>query len=206
MQDNNKQADPRAAFFDERAAHWEERCYPPETRQRLNRLAPLFGVRKGDAVLDMGTGTGVLAPYLRELIGPEGLLISFDLSFEMVRHAARKDAYAKNGLVLQATAMSIPLRDASVDALVCFAAFPHFSDKNKAMSEMRRVLKTGGRLCIAHLLSREELSRHHGGHSAVSEDKLPDDDGMRALFAAAGFPEPEIVDAPGRYMASALKE
>lgn len=196
--------DPRAAFFDERAGTWEERCYPPEARERLSRLVPLFGVQKGDTMLDMGAGTGILAPYLRALAGPEGLLLSMDVSMNMLRRAAQKQAYA-NGLVMQATAMRLPVRDASIDIVICFAAFPHFSDKQAALDEMHRVLRPDGRLCIAHLLGREELSRHHGGHSAVAEDTLPDDDAMRALFVRAGFPEPAITDMPGRYLATAVK-
>ncbi len=196
--------DPRAIFFDERAAAWEERCYPPEARARLQELVPLFGVRPGTAVLDLGAGTGVLAPYLRALLTPAGTLISIDISFEMARRAAQKPDYSK-GAAVRATAMHLPLQSDCVDTVVCFAAFPHFSDKAGAVAEMFRVLRPGGNLVIAHLLSRSELSRHHGGHSAVADDKLPDDRGMRALFVAAGFPAPEIVDRPGRYLASAEK-
>ena len=197
--------DPRAAFFDERAAAWEENCYPPEVRARLCELLPYFGIRPCTAVLDLGAGTGVLAPYLREVLTAEGTLVSLDVSLEMVRHAAMKDSYGKGG-VLQATAMRLPVRDASIDTVVCFAAFPHFEDKLEALKEMFRVLKPGGNIVVAHLLSRAELSRHHGGLSAVSNDKLPDDDGMRGFFRAAGFPDPEIIDIPGRYIARSIKE
>ncbi|MDR0466269.1 MAG: methyltransferase domain-containing protein [Deltaproteobacteria bacterium] len=196
--------DPRGAFFDERAAAWEEKCYPPEARARLLDLLPYFGVRPGATALDLGAGTGVLAPYLREILAG-GMLLSLDLSFEMARHAAMKDPCGKGG-VLQATAMRLPVRDSSIDVVVCFAAFPHFEDKLEALKEMFRALKPGGNVVVAHLLSREELSRHHGGCSAVADDKLPDDDGMRELFLAAGFPEPEIIDMPGRYVARAAKE
>jgi ubiquinone/menaquinone biosynthesis C-methylase UbiE len=197
--------DPRAMFFDERAAKWEENCYPPEARGRLRELLPHFGVRPGAAVLDLGAGTGILVPYLGELLTGEGMLLSLDVSFEMLKHAATKKGYGRGG-VLQATAMRLPVRSVSMDTVVCFAAFPHFEDKLEALKEMFRVLKPGGNLVVAHLLSRAELSRHHGGCSAVSNDKLPDDDGMRGLFRAAGFPYPEIIDIPGRYVARAAKE
>lgn len=198
-------ADPRSAFFDERASTWEERCYPQQARERLALLVPCFGVRKGDVVLDMGTGTGILAPYLRNAAAEQGTLISFDVSFEMVRHAAKKDAYTR-GLVMQATAMRIPVKDEAVNTVVCFAAFPHFSDKSAALREMYRVLRPGGQVSVAHLLSRAELSQHHGGHPAVADDALPDNAVMTTMFLDAGFPAPQIIDIPGRYLATCHKE
>ena len=199
------QPDPRAAFFDERAAGWEDRCYPEKARERVAALVREFGVKGGDTILDMGAGTGILAPYLRRHCGPTGVIVSMDISLEMIRHAASKPDYTP-GLALQASAMHLPFQENSFDCIICFAAFPHFSDKAVALSEMHRVLRPGGRLCIAHLFSREELARHHGGHPAVAEDTLPEQSDLLRLFAGAGFPVPGLVDIPGRFLATATKE
>lgn len=201
----SSEKDPWAAFFDERAEKWEENCYPPEARERLQDLVPLFGVQPGTVVLDLGSGTGVLAPYLREILTETGTLVAMDVSFEMVRHAAKKPHYA-NGGVVQGTAFHLPFCDESMDTVVCFAAFPHFADKEGALKEMYRVLQPGGTVVVAHLMSREELSRHHGTHKAVAKDRLPDAAGMQALFEAAKFPAPLITDIPGRYVAKSVKE
>jgi ubiquinone/menaquinone biosynthesis C-methylase UbiE len=124
--------DPWAAFFDESAAEWEKNCYPPESRERLKDLVPCFGVKPGATVLDLGSGTGGLGPYLREILTESGTLVSMDVSFEMVRHAAKKPCY-KNGGVVQGTAFQLPFLDRSMDTAVCFAAFPHFADKEGAL-------------------------------------------------------------------------
>jgi SAM-dependent methyltransferase len=152
----------------------------------------------------MGSGPGTLLPYERRAVGPEGTIISFDISFQMMRQAMAKDS---GGAMcrMQATAMFLPLKDATCDALVCFAAFPHFADKSAAMAEMSRVAKPGASLHIAHLLSREELCRHHGEKTVVSRDVLPEDEAMRGIFREVGFSEPSIIDCPGFYLASALK-
>ncbi|MEG6504613.1 methyltransferase domain-containing protein [Nitratidesulfovibrio sp. 1201_IL3209] len=196
--------DPRALFFDERAATWEERCYPPAARERLAGLARGFGVKPGSCVLDMGTGTGVLIPCLREAVGDAGRILSFDVSFEMVRRAGCKEPGAR-GLCVQATAMRIPARDGAFDHVICFAAFPHFADKAAAVREMARVTRPGGEVVIAHLLSRAELARHHGGHPAVAQDALPDDGAMRQLLRDAGLTGASIADGPGMYVARARK-
>lgn len=196
--------DPRALFFDERAATWEERCYPPATRERLAELARGFGILPRTDVLDMGTGTGVLIPCLREAVGESGRILSFDVSYEMVRRAGCKEPGAR-GLCVQATAMRIPARDGAFDHVICFAAFPHFADKAAAMREMVRVTRPGGEVVVAHLLSRAELARHHGGHPAVAADALPDDAALRDLMRGAGLAGADIVDGPGMFMTRARK-
>jgi ubiquinone/menaquinone biosynthesis C-methylase UbiE len=197
-------SDPRSAFFDERAAGWESNCYPDPVRAKLWPLVESLGLPRGGTVLDMGSGPGTLLPYERRAVGPEGTIVSLDVSFEMMRQAMAKEA---GGAMcrMQATAMLLPLKAGRFDALVCFAAFPHFSDKTAAMAEMARVCKPGAKLSVAHLLSREELMRHHGNHPAVADDCLPDEGVMRRLFVDAGFERPEIIDRPGRYLARARK-
>lgn len=196
--------DPRAVFFDAHARQWESNCYPDEVRKRLWPMVASLGLPRGGTILDMGSGPGTLLPYERRAVGPSGVIFSFDVSFEMMSQAMGKDS---GGAMcrMQATAMFLPLKDASFDALVCFAAFPHFCDKPAAMLEMARVSKPGAMLFIAHLLSRDELMRHHGGHPAVAGDCLPDEPAMRELFREAGFESPEIIDRPGQYLAKARK-
>lgn len=196
--------DPRASFFDDRAANWEANCYPPSVREKLAPLVASFRLPPGGAVLDMGTGPGTLVPYLQTALGPSGRVYPFDLSFEMLRQAKDKLGPGDPPPV-QATAMRLPFRAGSFDAVVCFAAFPHFADKGQALGEMARVAKAGAPIIVAHLLSRSELMAHHGGHRAVALDALPDEEGMRALFLQARLPAPVILDAPGRYLAKCSK-
>lgn len=191
-------------FFDSRAAAWEATCYPQEVRERLAALIPEFRLRPGACVLDVGTGPGVLIPYLRQAVGPTGRICSFDLSLPMVRQARCKPLLEQD-LVLQADAHHMPFDADIFDNVVCFAAFPHFDDPALALFEMARVARPGARVVIAHLLSREELARHHGGHAAVADDILPDAERMQVLFRQAGLGDPRIEDRPGRYLATGGK-
>ena len=101
--------------------------------------------------------------------------------------------------------MAIPLPAGLCDTIVCFAAFPHFEDQLKALQEMARVAKKGGEVFIAHLMSREELLKHHGSHSPVAGDTVPQAEDMRRMCRSAGLTDPQITDKPGLYLARAMK-
>ena len=196
---------PNADFFDLRAKQWEQNCYPAPTRKRLEALIPTFHVTPGARILDIGTGPGILIPYLRRIVGRKGRICAFDISFQMARHAMRKLELAED-IVLQADVHRIPFKDSTFDHVICFAAFPHFDSPDRAVQEMARVGKPGGRLVIAHLMSRGELARHHAMHSDVARDVLPDEVQMTTLFISAGITHPKITDIPGSYMAMGIKK
>ena len=106
----------------------------------------------------------------------------------------------------QADALAIPLADGSMDLAICSSAFPHFSDKVKALKEIARVLKANGRLVICHTMSRETLNRLHqsiGG--IVAGDLLPDEFQLRGLLKQAGLKIIRFEDRPERYMVIAEK-
>ena len=197
--------DPQQVFFDDRAEGWEARSYPPETLARLAELVGDLALPRGAAVLDLGAGTAVLHPYLRGALGPAGTIVALDLSHAMLR-VARGKPLGPRDLLVQATALALPFPDRSFDVVLCFAAFPHFPEPRRALAEMARVARPGGEVVVAHLLSREELSAHHGRYHAVQSDRLPDEPAMRGLFESAGLGVPEIVDRPGRYVARGRRQ
>jgi len=194
----------RARFFDERAGHWEETCYPDPVRERLWPMVESFGLPAGGHVLDMGTGPGTLIPYLRRAIGPQGRITAFDAAPGMVAAAQEKCLDGRTTVVC-ASALCMPFEDASFDVVVCFAAFPHFTDKPLALREMARVAKPGARIIIAHLLGRAQLEAHHGSHPAVADDHLPDDETLRQLFLQAGLPAPMLTSLENYYEARSAK-
>jgi ubiquinone/menaquinone biosynthesis C-methylase UbiE len=192
------------AFFDQLADTWEDQSLPPETRKRVSELVFTFGIKKGARILDVGTGTGILHPYLLEAVGKSGQVFAFDYSFKMLKEATQKP-FKLNHLCFQASAMAVPLPARLCDTIVCFAAFPHFSNQLKALQEMARVAKKGAPVIIAHLMSRDELLKHHGNHSPVAGDTVPEAADMRRMCQSAGLTDPQITERPGFYLARALK-
>ena len=67
-------------FFDQLADTWEDQSFPLEIRKRVAELVVAFGIKKGARVLDVGTGTGILHPYLLEAVGKSGKVFAFDYS------------------------------------------------------------------------------------------------------------------------------
>lgn len=194
----------KSTFFDSRARDWEKTCYPESVRARLRKLIKAFGVVSGERVLDVGTGSGVLIPSLRAIVGASGQVCAFDLSHAMVRQACRKQRSLRD-IIVHADVHRIPFNSEIFDRVICFAAFPHFDDPGQAVHEMARVLKPGGELVIAHLMSREELARHHAEHVSVACDVLPDDRRIASFFLKAMLSQPKITNRPGRYLVKSWK-
>jgi ubiquinone/menaquinone biosynthesis C-methylase UbiE len=192
-------------FFDQLADTWENQSFPSKTRKRVAELTGTFGIQKGARVLDVATGTGILHPYLLRAVGESGRVFAFDFSYKMLQQSKKKP-FGANLFCFQASAIAIPLPAGLCDTIVCFAAFPHFANQLKALQEIARVAKKGAPVIIAHLMSRGELLKHHGNHSPVAGDTVPQAADMRRMCQSAGLTDPQITDEPGLYLARALKK
>jgi len=151
-------------------------------------------------VLDIGSGTGVLLPFLVAELGDEGKIVALDFSAEMLCQAKAKNFQPIVGFA-QADVLAIPLADSSVDLAMCNSAFPHFDDKVKALKEIARVLRDNGRLVICHTMSRKMINQLHqsiGG--AVANDLLPDEFQLKRLIKQAGLKVTHFEDGPERYL------
>jgi ubiquinone/menaquinone biosynthesis C-methylase UbiE len=191
-------------YFDQLAPTWDKEL----TRERvqcLGKIVKELGIKPGYYVVDIGSGTGVLLPFLIAEVGDEGKIVALDLSAEMLAQAQAKNFPPMVGLA-QADVNAIPLADDSVDLAICNSAFPHFSDKVRALKEIARVLRNNGRLAICHTMSREMLNRLHqsiGG--IIASDLLPDESQVRALVKQAGLKITRFEDRPERYLVIAEK-
>lgn len=195
----------RKAFFNDRAEGWIETWYKsPDTGRcdrhdkDFERLFSLLPLKPGDRLLDAGCGTGVLVPFLLERIGGTGMLYELDYAEKMIETNRRLHG-GGNVRFLVAEVEDAPLDDGFFDAIICFSCFPHFHDKGKALKTLSRILKPGGFLCVAHFMSSEGITRHHGSCHAVMHDVLPCEKGMRSLFEEAGLRIRTFIDEPDFY-------
>jgi arsenite methyltransferase len=113
-------------------------------------------IRRGDTVLDIGSGSGTDALISMELVGPAGRVIGLDLT-EAMREKLRANAAAAgaNRLeVLAGNAEAIPLPDGSVDVVTSNGVLNLVPDKPRALREIARVLRSGGRLQMSDIVVR----------------------------------------------------
>jgi SAM-dependent methyltransferase len=112
---------------------------------RIARL--LLGLTPGDGVLDVACGPGNFTRDFARAVGAGGLAVGIDASPTMLARATR-DTPEGAAAYVRGDAVHLPFRDASFDAVCCFAALHLFAEPWVALDHMARVLQPGGRIAI----------------------------------------------------------
>ena len=201
----------RKQFFNDHAEMWRDMWYKDPATGRhdkhekdFDRLFSLLPLKPGDHVLDVGCGPGVLVPLILERITETGILYELDFADKMIETNRRLHG-GENIRFILADAENAALDDASCDVVICFSCFPHFHDKEKAMTTLSRLLKPRGVFAVSHFDSSEGINKHHGSCHAVMHDHLPDEAAMRALLQTEALGIDVFIDEPGFYCIIARK-
>jgi protein-L-isoaspartate O-methyltransferase len=141
-------AHPSACPYGQR--FWVEAPHPLITRARLlEALAP----QPGDAVLEIGPGTGYYTLPVAHRVGATGRLHVFDLQQEMLDHTMRRarEEGLDNVRPSLGDARELPYPPATFDAAYLVTVLGEIPDQEAALRQLRRVLRTGGRLVVGEL-------------------------------------------------------
>ena len=196
----------RKEFFNRAAETWDKRFKTQELLDFIEHLISELHLKPGQKILDVGTGTGILIPFLLEAVGKNGHVTAIDFAEKMVQLCKAKYASFPKVKILVQQVERLQFDSGSFDAIACFGLFPHLESKEEALRQMNRVLRKGGRLIIAHALSSTELRNHHcKAESIVAQDWLPEGEKMKKLLKQAGFDKIQIQDEPGRYVCLSIK-
>jgi arsenite methyltransferase len=162
----------------------------------------LASLRRGEVVLDLGSGAGIDAFLAAKQVGPDGHVIGIDMTPEMISRA-RENAAKAGALNVEFRLGEIehlPVADASVDVILSNCVINLVPDKRAALREAFRVLKPGGRLAIADVVQtaplppelRDDVVSLVGciaGAASVSD--------LKEWLASAGFSDVRIEERPG---------
>ena len=165
-------------------------------------------LRKGERVLDLGSGGGIDVLLSARRVGPSGFAYGLDMTDEMLTLARANAARAGAGNVefVKGQIEDIPLPDSSIDVVISNCVINLSTDKAAVLSEMFRVLTPGGRLGISDVVAEDDLSpadrAERGSYVGCIAGALSRTEYLDGL-TAAGFTDPEVVfthqAAPGMH-------
>jgi len=176
------------------------------------------GVREGDVVLDLAGGTGDIAALLLPRVGAKGAVVVGDINAEMLRVGRNRmlDRGNVRGLdYSQLDAEALPFPDKSFDCVTMAFGLRNVTHKERALAEIHRVLKIGGRALILEFsrVRAEILKPLYDFHSfevlprlgrliandeasyrylAESIRRHPDQETLKAMMETAGFARVDV--------------
>lgn len=154
------------SFFDSCASSWDDEMIKDD--RIINTILDNAGVREGSRVLDVACGTGVLFPYYLERRA--GGVIGIDISPRMAAIAGTKYP----GCIIKVVcgdAESFEYGEL-FDSVIIYNAFPHFSDPDRLINRLAGCIVPGGKLTVAHGMSRDAIDRLHGGAAQTVSNGL----------------------------------
>ena len=193
---------------------YEKELVPAIFRPWAELVIDLADPQKGDRVLDVACGTGIIARMVADRVGPTGAVVGVDLNPGMLKVARTVwSSGSRSGAQVEwqeASADKLPFPNASFDVAYCQLGLQFFADRPTALREMRRVLGSAGRLAVmvwgdldespGFAVLADALERHVGEAAAAimrAPFGLSNADQLEALVRNAGFQDVAIQQRVG---------
>jgi ubiquinone/menaquinone biosynthesis C-methylase UbiE len=129
---------------------YRRKIQPPE--QMIERS----GIKKGMRVLDLGCGSGAFTTYVARAVGPAGMVNALDIQPAMLKQlknklSRRENKDINNVKLIRGNAYELPFDNRSLDLVYMVTVLQEVPDRNKALAEVKRVLRPGGFLAVTEL-------------------------------------------------------
>ena len=157
----------------------------------IEKMLAEMDLSAGQRILDLGCGEGMASRLLAERTGPGSEILGVDIADEMIRNARLRSSGLANLSFRRGVAEQLPCPDNSFDQALSVEAFYYFKNQQKALQELFRVLKPGGRLFLVICLHKDNPE----AFPEVDEVKMPvhirSADEYRAMLRIEGWVEVE---------------
>lgn len=193
-------------FFNELADDWDETTH--HNSGKLYKIITILGLKSGERVLDVGCGTGVMIPHIREHLKGEGSIVAVDFSEKMIDIAREKFPPTEYPDVefLATDVNEMKMKD-EYDAILCYSCFPHFNDQFETTEHLSGGLKENGRLMVAHSESRNSINEmHRNAEVVVSSDYLPTSTEIVDIMKRCGLDIQQIIDSKDIFLVMGMKK
>jgi ubiquinone/menaquinone biosynthesis C-methylase UbiE len=189
---------------------------------QLFKLTPIASTNEGSLILDLATGTALIPRRLVDELKIKGQVVGLDITPAMLEHAQKSVktmASPSNISLVCASAMAVPFPEESFDVVICGLG-THHMDVPQMLTEIRRVLKTGGNLALAdvgaspswklpgvksllrtaaflYFLPVDSIARAWAEAAAVSNVHTADE--WRTILSEFGFARANVTRLPSRH-------
>lgn len=195
--------DSEIEFFDRLAPEWdanEVRSTPERVRNILGKLP----IKEDMDVLDLGTGTGILVPYLSEMVGSGGHVAAVDLSEGMLAEAKRKYGNIGNVEFLKLD-FEEEVLPGEYDVVMLYSVYPHLHDPAATMEWLFKMnIKLEGIIVIAFPCDEDFINNIHHERKSDS-DHLPPAAILAERIRFWGFHAEVISATPDEYIVTVAR-
>jgi len=186
-------------FFDRCAPTWDADMVKSD--KIIGTILDNAEVGAGMDILDVACGTGVMFDYYlqRNVSSVTGI----DISPEMAKLASQKYCGEPKVQVICADVEEYAF-GRKFDRIVVYNAFPHFPYPKRLIKTLAGLLKEGGRLTVAHGMSREAIDNHHSGSASKVSNGLMAAENLKRIFDAH-FQVEVVISNRHMYQVSGVK-
>ena len=187
------------SFFDNMAATWDDNEVM-STPGKVADILKIIGVGEGEAVMDLGTGTGVLLPEICRLVGPGGRVTAVDYSSGMLARAREKFSTLEPKPEFINADIENDTLPGEYDKILLYCVYPHLHTPIDTLKWLRRVnLKKDGAIYIAFPSDESFINNIHKEKHSES-DMLPSAENLASRLRQQGVEAEVVAYSPSMYI------
>lgn len=189
-------------FFNELADRWDEKeTVSPEKYRRIIKEVHL---EEKQTILDVGTGTGILIPYLLEVAG-NIQIFAIDYAERMIEKLRLKN-FPDNVRAFVMDIHKTDFKDNFFDRIIVNSSYPHFKNKKTALKEIYRIMKPNGMGIICHPSGRKYVNNLHADtHPLIAQHIVENISELKMSIQLCGFKFLKGIDEENFFLVSFTK-